>query len=156
MVLIAVIVILLSILYQDFRYREIWWFTPPLLLIGGFIYNRENLNWEHFGFNFLFISILISFLVVYVRIRFKSTNLFRDYFGLGDVLVLLAITPLFGFPFFIYFFTASTIVSLLGYLLASLFKTQKSIPYAGYISLCTLAFLVLVHYHITPFSMWYE
>lgn len=156
MVLIAVIVILASILYQDFRYREIWWFAPPLLLIGGLFYKWQTLNWEHFGFNFLFISVLVSFLVVYVRIRFKATNLFRDYFGLGDVLVLLAITPLFDFPFFIYFFTASTIVSLLGYLAVSIFKAQKSIPYAGYISLCTLAFLVLVHYHITPFSMWYE
>lgn len=156
MVLIAVIVILASILYQDFRYREIWWFTPPLLLIGGFFYKWQTLNWEHFLFNFLFIGTLISFLVVYVRIRFKSSNLFRDYFGLGDVLMLMSLTPFFGFPFFIYFFTASTIISLLGYLLVSLFKTQKSIPYAGYMSLCTITFLLLVHYHITPFSVWYE
>ncbi|WP_430405611.1 prepilin peptidase [Fluviicola sp.] len=151
MILLAVILILVSILYQDFRYREIWWFTPPLLLIGGLIYNWETLNWQHFLFNFLFISVVISFLVVYVRIRFKSSNLFKDYFGLGDVLVLLAITPLFGFPFFIYFFTCSTIISLIGYLLFSLFKAQKSIPYAGYISLCTIAFLLLVQYKITPF-----
>nr|WP_294862127.1 prepilin peptidase [uncultured Fluviicola sp.] len=151
MVLLAVILILISILYQDFRYREIWWFTPPLLLIGGLIYKWETLNWQYFLFNFLFISVVISFLVVYVRIRFKSNNLFKDYFGLGDVLVLLAITPIFGFPFFIYFFTCSTIISLIGYILFSLFKAQKSIPYAGYISLCTIAFLLLVHYQLTPF-----
>lgn len=151
MVLLAVIVILASILYQDFRYREIWWFTPPLLLVAGFFYKWETLNWEHFLFNFLFISTVISFLVVYVRIRFKSSNLFREYFGLGDVLVLMAITPFFGFPFFIYFFTVATIISLLGYLVVSLFKKQQSIPYAGYMSLCTIAFLVLVHFNITPF-----
>jgi len=151
MVLLAVILILVSILYQDFRYREIWWFTPPLLLIGAIIYKWEILNWHYFLFNFLFISLVISFLVVYVRIRFKSSNLFKDYFGLGDVLVLLAITPLFAFPYFIYFFTISTVFSLIGYLTLSLFKAQKSIPYAGYISFCVIVFLVLVQYEITPF-----
>jgi hypothetical protein len=151
MILSAVIFILALIFYQDFRYREIWWFTPPLLLIGGFFYKWETLNWEYFFFNLLFISFVISFLVVYVRVRFKSSNLFKDYFGLGDVLVLLAITPFFEFPFFIYFFTASTIISLIGFLAASFFKAQKSIPYAGYISLCTIAFLLLVQYKLTPF-----
>ena len=150
MVVLAVILILVSIFYQDFRYREIWWFTPPLLLIGGFFYKWETLNWQHFLFNFLFISFVISFLVVYVRIRFKSNNLFKDYFGLGDVLVLLAITPFFDFPFFIYFFTVSTIISLIGYVFMSLFKAQKSIPYAGYVSLCVIAFLLLVQYKLTP------
>lgn len=156
MILIAVIALLATILYQDFRYREIWWFTPPLLLIGGFWYKWDLLNWESFLYNFLFIALLIGFLIIYVRIRFGSNNLFKDYFGLGDVFVLLAITPLFGFPFFIYFFTCGTIISLIGYLFLSLFKTQKSIPYAGYISLCTIVFLVLVQYKITPFSTVYE
>lgn len=151
MILVAVIALLATILYQDFRYREIWWFTPPLLLIVGFWYKWNMINWEYFLYNFLFIALLIGFLIIYVRIRFGSNNLFRDYFGLGDVLVLLAITPLFGFPFFIYFFTVSTIISLIGYILMSLFKAQKSIPYAGYISLCTIIFLVLVQYKLTPF-----
>lgn len=151
MILIAIIAVLATIIYQDFRYREIWWFTPPLLLIGGFIYKWEILNWEHFLFNFLFISILIAFLVIYVRIRFGSTNLFKEYFGLGDVFILLAITPIFAFPFFIYFFTCGTIISLIGHLILTLFKTQKSIPYAGYISGCVILFLVLVQYKTTPF-----
>lgn len=150
MVLFVIISLLVVIIYQDFRYREIWWFMPPLLLVGAFFYQWELLNWNHFLFNVLFISLLMSFLVVYVRVRFKSTNLFKDYFGLGDVLVLLAITPLFGFPFFIYFFTFSTLISLIGYIIFSVFKAQKSIPYAGYISLCTAVFLTLVHYKLTP------
>ena len=151
MVLIAVIAVLVTIIYQDFRYREIWWFTPPLLFIAAFFYKWESLNWEHFAFNFLFIGIMIGLLVIYVRFRFGSNNLFKEYFGLGDFLLLLAITPLFGFPFFIYFFTGATIISLIGHLVLTLFKEQKSIPYAGYISSCTIAFLVLVHYQITPF-----
>lgn len=150
MVLIAVIAVLVSIFYQDFRYREIWWFTPPLLLIGGVYYQWKILSWEHFLFNFIFIVIVLGFLLIYVRIRFKSLNLFKEYFGLGDALVLLAITPLFGFPFFIYFFTFSTMVSLAGYVVMSLFKAQKTIPYAGYVSLCTIVFLLLRHYQLTP------
>lgn len=151
MILIAVIALLVTILYQDFRYREIWWFTPPLLLIGGIWHKWENLHWEYFLFNLLFIMLLIGFLVIYVRIRFGSTNLFKDYFGLGDVFLLLAITPLFGFPFFIYFFTCGTIFSLIGHMVISVFRTQKSIPYAGYISLFTIVFLLLVQYKVSPF-----
>lgn len=151
MILIALIAVLVTIIYQDFRYREIWWFTPPLLFIGGFVYKWQTLNWQHFLFNFLFIGMLIGLLMIYVRIRFGSNNLFKEYFGLGDLLLLLAITPLFGFPFFIYFFTCSTIISLTGHLILTFFKAQKSIPYAGYVSACTIAFLVLVHYQITPF-----
>jgi len=150
MILIALIVVLATIIYQDFRYREIWWFTPPLLFIGAFVYKWQTLHWQHFLFNFLFIGILIGFLVIYVRIRFGSNNLFKEYFGLGDVFLLLAITPIFGFPFFIYFFTCATIISLIGHLGLTLFKMQKSIPYAGYISVCTIAFLLLVHFKISP------
>lgn len=151
MYLLLVIALLISILYQDFRYRQIWWFTPPLLLMGGFFYKWKILNWEHFLMNLLFISMMIGLLIIYVRIRFNSANLFKDYFGLGDVLVLIAVIPFFGFPFFIYFFTFSTLVSLLGYLISSLFKVQKSIPYAGYVSLCTIVFLTLGHYKLIPF-----
>lgn len=151
MYIIAIILILISILYQDFRYREIWWFTPPFLFIGGFLYKWQSMNWEHLVFNLLFVLFLVAFLVLYVRIRFGSNNLFKDYFGLGDVFVLLAITPFFGFPFFIYFFTFGTLLSLLGYIFMSLFKSQKTIPYAGYISFSTIAFLLLVHYEIAPF-----
>lgn len=147
----VVIAVLITIIYQDFRYREIWWFTPPLLFISGLIHQWRLLNWEHFFFNVLFISFVLSFLVVYIRIRFSSKNLFKEYFGLGDALVLLALTPLFAFPFFIYFFTASTIISLIGFLLTKLlFKSQKSIPYAGYISLCTIVFLLLTKFNIAP------
>lgn len=150
MFLYVVIAILITIIYQDFRYREIWWFTPPLLFICGLIYQWKLLNWEHFLFNLLFISLVLSFLVVYIRIRFSSKNLFKEYFGLGDALVLLALTPLFAFPFFIYFFTASTIISLVGFFLVSLFTKQKSIPYAGYISLCTIAYLLLTEFVLAP------
>lgn len=151
MILIALIAVLATIVYQDFRYREIWWFTPPLLFIGACFYKWQTLDWQQFGFNFLFTGILIGFLAVYVRIRFGSNNLFKEYFGLGDVFLLFAITPLFGFPFFIYFFTCATIISLIGHLILILFKARKSIPYAGYVSACTIAFLLLVQYKITPF-----
>lgn len=150
MFIFALIAILITIIYQDFRYREIWWFTPPLLFISGLIFQWKLLNWEHFLFNLLFISFVVSFLVVYVRIRFSSKNLLKDYFGLGDVLVLFALTPLFAFPFFIYFFTFSTIISLIGFFLVSVFKAQKSIPYAGYISLCTIVFLILMEFKLAP------
>lgn len=151
MFLIPVIILLAIVIYQDFRFREIWWFTPPLLFVGGLGLNWEQLNWEPLVLNAAFIAILLAFLLVYVRIRFKSQNLFKEYFGIGDALILIAITPFFDFPYFIYFFTGATIISLVGFALISLFKAQKTIPYAGYIAISTLAFLLLSYWHVNPF-----
>lgn len=151
MLLIPVLILLTIVIYQDFRFREIWWFTPPLLFAGGILMNWNHLEWKQLAFNGAFIVVMLVLLLIYVWFRFKSLNLFREYFGIGDALILLAIAPFFDFPFFIYFFTGATIISLIGHGVISLFKAQKTIPYAGYVSITTAVFLLLAYWNINPF-----
>jgi hypothetical protein len=67
--------------------------------------------------------------------------LFKDFFGLGDALILIAITPFFELRVFIYFFTAATLGTLIIHGISSLIKKQATIPYAGYVS-CFLIVLL--------------
>jgi len=148
MVITLVIACLLlgTIFLQDLISRSIWWFLPPLLF-GAFIaYRWDEFSWLTLGFNTAFIVLLMAFLFVYIRFRFgKPELIFKQYFGLGDLLFILALTPLLPFQQFILFFTVGTFSTLVIHGISLLFKKQPTIPYAGYFSLVTLAYLLLLH-----------
>lgn len=137
--------VLLGIIFlQDIRTRSIWWFLPPLLFVTFLIDRWETLSLIGIAFNITFIVCLMAFLTVYIRFRFgKLQNPFKEYFGLGDFLFILAITPLLSFQQFIYFFTAGTLITLLIHGGTLLFKKQTTIPYAGYFSLVTMSYVIL-------------
>lgn len=139
--LIGILTILVTIFVQDVKQRSIWWFLPPLLFVFALVYRWDELNILQVGLNLLFITMLLVMLTAYVYFRFHSLSLFKDYFGLGDALLLIAITPFFELNVFIYFFTAATLGSLIIYGISSLFKKQTTIPYAGYVS-CFLIVLL--------------
>lgn len=142
---LAIAVLLLGTIFvQDIRTRSIWWFLPPLLFGAFTVYRWETLVWAELGMNVAFVLFLMGFLTLYIRLRFgKLENPFRAYFGLGDFLFILALAPLLSFQQFIYFFTIGTFLTLAIHLVVQLFRKQPTIPYAGYFSLVTLAYLVL-------------
>lgn len=138
-------ILLAVILVQDVRSRTIWWFLPPLLFADLLWLQWEQLSWLSLGFNLLFIAGMLAFLTIYIAIRFGNPmDLFKRYFGLGDVLFLLAITPLCGLRPFIILFTAGTIFTLLLFGVGQLIKKRTTIPYAGYFSLTLLVYLSLL------------
>ncbi|MDH4471097.1 MAG: hypothetical protein QE487_00735 [Fluviicola sp.] len=144
--LIIACLLLGTIFLQDLISRSIWWFLPPLLF-GAFIAYRWNeFSWLALGFNTAFIALLMGFLFIYIRFRFgKPELIFKQYFGLGDLLFILALTPLLSFQQFILFFTVGTFSTLVIHGIILLFKKQTTIPYAGYFSLVTLVYLLLLH-----------
>ena len=144
--LVIACMLLVTIFLQDITLRSIWWFLPPLLF-GAFIaYRWDEFSWLTLGFNTAFIVLLMAFLFVYIRFRFgKPELIFKQYFGLGDLLFILALTPLLPFQQFILFFTVGTFSTLVIHGISLLFKKQATIPYAGYFSLVTLAYLLLLH-----------
>jgi len=148
--LIVIFVVLGIILYQDLKSRSIWWFLPLLLFICNVIYRIKSIEFIQLGLNTLFILILLSCLYVYIYLRHQKTSLFKDFFGIGDALFLFAIAPLFDLNLFIYFFTAATCGSLIIHLIVSTFKAQKTIPYAGYMSLFLAIVLCLQHFDVLP------
>jgi Flp pilus assembly protein protease CpaA len=154
--LISVIIacLLLTVIFvQDIRTRSIWWFLPPLLF-GAFVFFRWNsLVLAEVGYNMAFVFGLMAFLVLYIRLRFgKPEHPFQNYFGLGDFLFILALTPLLSFQQFVYFFTIGTFLTLVIHLVMLLFRKQATIPYAGYFSLVTMTYLVLLHCGTDPFQ----
>jgi hypothetical protein len=137
---------LLAIFVQDLRSRAIWWFLPPVLF-GCFIGMRWNaLAPADVPLNCAFVLGLTGLLAIYVRLRFgKAGSALTAYFGLGDLLYLLAITPLFPFRGFVYFFTFGTIAVLVVHFAVQLFRKSTTIPYAGYFALFTGIILAAEH-----------
>jgi hypothetical protein len=145
--LVIAALLLGTIFVQDIRTRSIWWFLPPLLFGAFILYRHETLVWAELAVNVLFVIFLMGFLALYIRLRFgKFENPFVAHFGLGDLLFILALTPLLPVREFIYFFTAGT------FLLAMRFRRQQTIPYAGYFSLVTIVYIALTVAGVDPFQ----
>lgn len=132
------------IFFQDVKSRAIWWFLPPILFVFILFDKSEEIEFIQIVMNIVFIVGILLALLIYLRFRFgKEGKSFFKYFGMGDLLYLLAITPILKLSGFIYFFTISTIFTLVIHYLINLMRLQKNIPYAGYLSLCTMTFLIL-------------
>lgn len=129
------------IFYQDLKMRAIWWFLPPVLFAGLSLIFRESLVVA--GMNIAFLATLLTALTIYVRIRFGSWNLFRQYFGIGDALFLAAVSPMLPTTYFVWFFTAGTLCSLVAHLVVTAFRKQDTIPFAGYLCVPTLAVILI-------------
>ena len=146
--------LLIIILVQDVRSRAIWWFLPPLLFADLIWLQWEHIVWSSLLLNLLFIIGIMAFLALYISLRFgNAKELFKRYFGWGDLLFLLAITPICTFREFVLLFTAGTIFSLVVFGIGQLIKKRTTIPYAGYFSLALLVYVGLLHAGTNLFTL---
>ena len=150
MILIGLFLVLLISFYQDIRFRGIQWFFFPLIMVLSILY-----NWEEFLdynlYNLAFIAFCLGSLTLYLTIKEgRLVNITHGFFSWGDILILIALSPLFTFERFVLFFTVGTILTLILHLLTSLIVRQKTIPYAGYMALFTIAMLMF-DYHVLKF-----
>lgn len=140
-ILIAFIAVLVLCFYQDVRFRGIHWVLFPLILAGAMALNWENLNWTTIAYNAGFLMVLLLGLTLYLSLKFeKWINITDGFFSIGDILFLVAIIPLFTFQWYIVFFTFGTMLTLVFHVVATVFKPQDSIPYAGYMALVGIAY----------------
>lgn len=133
------------ITFQDLKDRSIHWVTIPLLF-GSLLW------WQNFSVpslietvkNLLFIVVLLFFLTVYISFKHRSfQNITKSYFGWGDVLFLLAITPTFSNQTFMLFFIGCTIlVLIISLIMMKLNPFFTVIPYAGLFALLLNGFLL--------------
>lgn len=135
--------VLLFIFFQDLKFRAVYWFIFPIVLglsiwIGLTTSNTENMLWSFFFFIFS-----MGGLTLYLSIKEgRFVNISKGYFGLGDILFLVTIIPIFPFHIYLVFFTIGTILSLLIHgIVLSIAKGDKTIPYAGYMSLLLIPYL---------------
>lgn len=140
-ILISFIAILVLCFYQDVRFRGVHWALFPLILTGAIALNWENLNGETMALNLGFLLVLLLGLTLYLSLKFgEFVNITNGFFSVGDILFLIAMIPLFSFHWYILFFTIGTMLTLVFHVIATVFKQQDSVPYAGYMALVGIAY----------------
>jgi hypothetical protein len=134
---------LITVFLQDLKHRHIHVLLPILLFIISYIIfkKKQFLGYEVVAYNILFVLLTLVLLVTYMSIKNKSyLNPFENYFGLGDLLFYIAITPLFVTYNYILFFILSMLFSVVLQLVFSKSMKVKTVPLAGFSAL----FLILV------------
>lgn len=150
-----ILTVLLSILaYQDFKERSISILLIPLLFFAGIWRGLLSVSASiivvqcFFNFGFVILQCLLA--SFYISIKHKKwINITKDYIGWGDILFFVAITPLFDIVNYIFFYTGSLILVLLGYICLQQFDYSKpsvQIPLAGAMAILLIAFLVIADY----------
>lgn len=128
---------LIMVFIQDIKDRYVYWFCFPIIAIcsGVLLYNKmmPEVFFVTIVMNLMFVTFLI--LIVFVYSKFKLKVKFFDTFGLGDILLFLAITFSFSSLSFYIIFIFSLIFSLLLHLLLKQKSVLKTVPLAGYMSL---------------------
>ena len=129
--------ILCAVVYQDFRYRGIYWIVFPFLLVvccmSRFLMSPFEF-WLDAVINCAFILLQIGLLHVYFFIKQRQiVKITNTYLGLGDILFLLSISPLFSLTSYIVFYIISLFATLIASLVyISVAKKQLLIPLAGF------------------------
>lgn len=146
--------------YQDFKFRELSIILFPFLFLAGFLRCCLLFNFQealvYTSINILLICIQLSALYIYLYLTGKRHKLiFERFFGLGDVFMLLSITPAFSTFLFLVFCILSFSCSIFYAGLTHLFKFKNTtqIPLAGIIA--TLLFFLLLISFFSPCSHYF-
>ena len=121
---------------SDFRNRGIavWsLFLFAVLSIGSALYAY---GWEAVIYNMAYNIFLLFYLGIGIAIYLwfrnrRFTNPFEHYLGLGDLLFVLALTPLFGLTEFLIFLLASMIGGLVWWLVSGRYGTIPLVSIMG-------------------------
>jgi len=148
MIFYGLLILFSLVLLQDVKYRGVHWILFPLLLGACVVFNYEMVTLVQLAYNIVFLAVLMGALTLYLTFKNgRLINITDGYFSWGDILFLLAICPLFDLQEFMLFFTVGTCMSLLFHLLVNTFKQQKTLPYAGYMAILGMVY-VLFQYQI--------
>jgi cytochrome bd-type quinol oxidase subunit 2 len=145
-IFIGLLLCLLVLFFQDWKYRSIHVVLPILIfLLSYFIIKQENkLSNKIMILNLCFFLITLSILTLYMSLKNKRfLNPFQNYFGLGDLLFYISITPLFNLKNYILFFILSMIFAIcLQFTLRKKMK-HNTVPLAGFSALFLFIILTM-------------
>lgn len=145
----AFTLLLLTLLFlalQDVRNRQVWVILFPVICGLSLWYKWQTIDFEQLIWNLGFVLVCLLGLTLYLTLKTKQLVLiWKGYFSWGDILFLLAITPLLYFPTYLVYFTFGTMLSLVIHtvILITQKKARKSVPYAGYMSLVLIGYLFI-------------
>ncbi|MBD3639229.1 MAG: hypothetical protein HUJ25_17870 [Crocinitomicaceae bacterium] len=143
---IALIILLGLAFFQDNKGRSIHLLL--LIALGAvniLLFAQTTFSWNIVLLNALFTITVLVLLVLYLSLKEgRLVNIFKTHFGLGDLVFLLAITPLFSNRNFILFFITGIVFSGCTHVLMSQLKrTGETVPLAGYLAIYLIALKVV-------------
>lgn len=143
--LIGLFICLLLVSFQDWKYRRIHVMLPILIFIFSYFLeqskNNNNIAWRTMVLNSAFFLTTLGFLIIYMSIKHKKfLNPFQNYFGFGDLLFYISLTPMFLLHNYILFFILSMIFAISMQILFKKIIQENSVPLAGFSAI----FLILV------------
>lgn len=146
--LIIVAIILGIIIYQDLNFRHIHVSLPIFIFAITYYLNSNNTFDMLKSIGFLVIN-FIAITIYYSLKKSEITNPFQSQIGLGDLVFLIGIIPMFSFRNYILFFITGMLFTLALYALFSKKYSQKTIPLAGYLSIYLVVLLTTNSYVTT-------
>lgn len=125
------------IFYQDIKDRQVYWFLFPVVGISAGVLLYKNSFSDFFYWNITtnlcVVLLLLSIVFLYSKYKLKVTM--KDTFGLGDVLLFVALVFTFASVSFIMLLIFGLIFSLILHLLFKHKSKLETVPLAGYLSL---------------------
>ena len=127
----------LTVVYQDIKERQVYWFLFPAIAIFAAILLYNNTVRPVFLWTILINLgvILILLLTIFLYSKFKLQKSLSETFGLGDALLFLALAFTFSNISFLVLFVFGLIFSLLLHLNLKFRTLNHTVPLAGYLSL---------------------
>ncbi|MFH6996026.1 hypothetical protein [Flavobacterium sp. FlaQc-48] len=139
---------LVVVFFQDLKFRQIHIILPIVIFgVSFFLTPLKKYDvLEIVLFNTAFFLITLSILTIYMSLKSKKfLNPFQHYFGLGDLLLYTAITPLFILKNYILFFILSLLFTIILQFGLKKFTKEETVPLAGFSSLFLLIILLKDH-----------
>lgn len=143
------VVLLCVVIVQDFKHRAISAVLPAIILIVSFLHTYNLIGIEATITitlsNIAILSFQFALLYLYVRIIKKAPDLTNSYLGWGDILFLLALSPLLSPLNFILFNLLAFTITAICYLTYGIINREinKHIPLAGIVALHMALFILL-------------
>ena len=133
-----ILLLLLVVAWQDFKFRAIYWWLFPLLICALALEKSLAVTTTDmivdFAINVTFLTAQLLLLTLYFSIKQqKLVNIFKHLFGLGDLLFLVCIAAYFSIYSYIAYYLLSLLIVLLVTLVWNNIAHLKSlkIPLAG-------------------------
>jgi hypothetical protein len=133
-----------AVVFQDLKFRRIHIILPLLTFIFSLLLSSRKIGFSSAVYftNMMFFLIIVGILVLYMSLKNKKLlNPFANYFGLGDLLFFLAVTPLFLTNNFVVFFIFSMLFSIMMQLMFKKMMKETTIPLAGFSALLLILFI---------------
>ena len=146
---ITLILLLLTVCYEDVTERQTYWFWFPLMALVLGVLHLNQTVWPVFvtsvGINLCVVWLFLILIYGYARLKLGVHP--RQVFGLGDAFLFLALAFSFSTISFITVFVFALVFSLVLHMVLNTKSKPHTVPLAGYMSL---------FFAITYIAYWFE